>query len=212
MIRKIGFFLCSFAPLLIAHAQSAVQSGEITMEQDHKTEDSYEAQQETAINFLKKIQTAAANGGSGTIAAPTEPTISYLNVAYLYCSITQGTCPQILDAILEADVINSRSSGNVAACPIMTAFWKLYVRNDMEQRHNHYVKTGFLSTTDDFKKKVRPIYVKCKETVAHVLDSPERASRYTPNSSTRETIAKAIKMTEELKAKVPNLFVSLGAR
>lgn len=190
--------------------RSAVQGGEITMEQDSKTEDSYEVQQSKGIEFLKRVAAAASSGGSGTIPMPEESTLSYLNVAYLYCSITEGTCPAIIDAVLEADVINARSGS--PSCPISTSFWKLYVRSDMEQRHNHYVKTGFLGVTDDFKKRRRPAYIKCKDTVAQILSDPNRASRYQAGGQVLSSLNRAVRIAEELKAKVPNLFTSLGAR
>jgi len=199
-------------PSVPANPRANVQSGEITMEQDHKITDSYESQQDKSIEFLKKIQSIAAAGGSGSVAMPEESILSYLNVAYLYCSVTQGTCPQILDSVLEADVINARSKGAAAGCPIMTSFWKLYIRNDMEQRHNHFVKTGFLSLTDDFKRKERPTYIKCKDTITSILADPEKATRYKNNSATVTSLHKAVRMAEELKVKVPNLFISLGAR
>ena len=187
-----------------------VQSGEITMEQDSKPADSYETQQEKAIGFIKKVQSIAIAGG-GTIAAPDESVLSYLNVAYLYCSITQGTCPQILDNVLEADVMNSKAAGSVS-CPIMTNFWKLYIKSDMEQRHSHYVRTGYLSTTEDFKKRVRPAYIKCKETISQILAAPDFSQRYKAGSQIQTSIQKSVRITEELKEKVPNLFTALGAR
>lgn len=195
-----------------AENRSDVQGGEIVMEQDHKLSGTYEMQQLKGLEFLKAVQLTAASGAANSLPAPDDSILSYLNVAYLYCSITEGTCPAIIDAVLEADIINSRRAGAVASCPIMTNFWKIYIKSDMEQRHNHLVKTGFLTVTDDFKKKRRPAYIKCKDTVAQIISSPDWAQRYKSGSQTMTSITKAVRIVEELQAKVPNLFTALGAR
>ncbi len=195
-----------------AQSPSGVQGGEIVMEQDHKLSGTYEIQQNKGIEFLKAVQASASSGGSSAISTPDDSILSYLNVVYLYCSITEGTCPAVIDAVLEADIINNRSAGAAATCPITTSFWRLYIKSDMEQRHNHLVKTGFLGVTDDFKKKRRPAYIKCKDTVSQIVTGADRSERYKADSQVLNSIHKAVRIAEELKAKVPNLFTALGAR
>ncbi|MBX7143888.1 MAG: hypothetical protein K1X79_05505 [Oligoflexia bacterium] len=195
-------------------------TGEINIEDVGPRKDSFSATQDKAIDYFDSLQEtidSVAHGQSvESIGELSDGMLSYLNAAYLYCSVNLGKCPMILDAILEIDLINSRSK-RVAACPNMTRFWKGWVQGDMENRHKYMVKTGFLKVTSEFNSKERPRYLKCQDTIAEVIgdnrsDASFYAERYGSESSYNLAAAKVAKLLRDIKKEVPNVFVAVGAR
>lgn len=194
---------------------NTVKSGEIILEDyDNKKVDTYSVNQEEAIRYFKSFEAAIPQIGSG--ASVNMPKLSdgallYLTGAYLYCSVNNGVCPFILDAILESDIVASAASGT-SGCPSMTQFWKIWLANDMEQRHKYLVKTGHLHTTSDFRAKVRPKYLKCKETVAAELAKGPLSKRYQSEGNAARAITTTAQYLAGLPEAVPNVFVATGAQ
>ncbi len=226
-MKSIRLMLGLFFVLALSHtparADDAADSipsliGEINIDQSSTTKDSYPLTQDRAIEYIKNLNDVIAtlsHGAQGaSIPTPTDNILSYLNAAYLYCAVNIGECPVILDAVLETDIINSRVS-KIAQCPNMTRFWKLWVKSDMEARHKYLVKTGYLKTTSDFNQNKRPAYIKCQQTVASETagsgsDEAYFKARYTPDSAHTLVAARTLKLIEEMKVKIPNLFAALG--
>ena len=199
----------------LADDRRPVLSGELNYEDTtEKAADSYSTTQTQVIEYFKNFESTL------TAATPapdlTEAQLNYLDAAFLYCSINNGKCPYILDAILEIDIKRS-AINHVAACPTMTKFWKQWVANDMENRHKYAVRTAFLSVTEEFRTKDRPKYLKCKETVATEIAGASSleaffSARYAPNSEKRRAIARTIEYLEAVQASGQNLITALGIK
>lgn len=195
-------------------------SGEIEIEDVGNKKDSYSAVQEKAIQYFDSLQETIESVSQGQSVAAisdlSDSVISYMNAAYLYCSVNLGKCPMILDAIMEVDLINSRSK-RVASCGNMTRFWKTWVQSDMENRHKYMVKTGYLKVTSEFNAKERPRYLKCQDTIAEFVNDPRSDAkfydeRYGSDSALNLAGAKVAKLLRDIKRDVPNVFVAVGAR
>lgn len=191
--------------------------GEINLE-DTATirRDPYTVEQDAAIaffdDFARKVDTLKGKG-----AAPLEPlsdaALNHLTRVYLYCTVRSGTCPFVLDAILEVDIVNAKN-GSASICPTMERFWKTWVKNDMEKRQNFLVRTANLTATSDFSRNQRPRYLKCRETVQIEIGSSSPsgeffAARYAGAGGPNEQVKKVATLLTELKTKVPNISQSL---
>lgn len=190
------------------------QSGEIIQEQEANQQDSYSATQDQVIRYFQELATTMRSAASG--AAPTpipllnENALTYLNSVYLYCSVNNGTCPTMLDALLEVEIINARLS-NKAECPNLKQFWRLWIKNQMEERHNFAVKTAFLNPTNEFKRSKRPRYIKCESTVASEVAgqgaTPEYfKQRYASGSNQIVSVEQTLQMLEQIRRDVPDIF------
>lgn len=190
-------------------------SGEIVLEDttEHKS-NAYLVNQDQAIQYFEKLEKLLVQARAGSsVSAPliSEGALLYLTGAYLYCSVNNGVCPFILDGILESDLLNSSTTGS-AACPNMTQFWKIWLKNDMEQRHKYLVKTGFLQLTSEFRQNSRPKYLKCKETIQNELASTQLAQRFSVDSEKVKAVSKLVLYLKGLSKTVPNVFVATGAQ
>ncbi|MCO6429230.1 MAG: hypothetical protein J5J00_00080 [Deltaproteobacteria bacterium] len=159
-----------------AHAQPGQKrpeiSGQIVLEETGgKKVNAAQLSHDIALEYITTLAATVEKLKSGA-AAPLDEidnsAMAYLNSAYLYCSIQEGTCPYLLDALLEADVILSKSTGKIQ-CPTLSKFWKSYIASDLESRHRFLTPVTFMSVTAEFSEKQRPKYLKCKETVAEEL-------------------------------------------
>jgi len=195
-------------------------SGDIILEGPEKKASIYEITQDNALSYMQHLShqvQAASSGASISPIPPLAPDVQdYLTGVYLYCSVQRGTCPFVLQAILEIDIINSRLSGQ-NSCPNMQAFWKRWLENDMENRHRHSVRTGHMHATHDFNQSVRPRFVRCQETVAKEIaagsSNPAEffRSRYRDNSQHRRDVATSLALLEQIKANIPNIFRATGS-
>lgn len=188
-----------------------VQSGTIELQSESK-KDSYAAGAEELRLFLTNLQSAVSGGYPSQIENIKDDGVHYLTAMYLYCSIKTGVCPFFLDSLLEADVINSRLN-NKAQCKNLRSFWKRYLANDMETRHQHATKIGFLTETGNFNNKERPKYIKCEGTVAAQIKGQSSAEeffrkRYTDKSKL-EAINQSIEFVNALEEKKINVFNSI---
>lgn len=203
-----------------AEAGQANLSGEISYEESKPVKSSYSDTQDEAISYFEQLQVHMDKLTSGQISGNVpdlnDSLLNYLTAVYLYCAVNFGECPMVLDALLEVDVINSRLSRQVQ-CPMMTKFWKFWVRNDMENRHKYMVKTGFLKVTSDFNQKKRAAYLKCADTVqseisSNLSDAAFFAGRYHKDAAKNLVATKVTKLLKDVRQKVPNVFVAVGAQ
>lgn len=221
----LGAFVLASMQLPVAFAQDSDssdrgQTGEINLDLSSEVrKDSYSASQDEAIAFFRQLGTTTAklaSGGTATIAPPSDDAIHYLTAVYLYCAGNNGVCPLVLEAILEADIVNSRSSGK-PACPTMKRFWSAWVQNGFEERHKFMVKTSHINAYSQFNTQTRPRFLKCEETITQTISgisSPDAffRDRYRSGSPQEKLAAKMTALLEQLKQKVPNLFAALGAQ
>jgi hypothetical protein len=176
----------------------------------------YERNQDQAIEYfgrMFKVLDGLGSGQQSSIEVMGDGVTTHLNSVYLYCSIKQGVCPVVLDAILELDVAASKLSGT-ADCPNLTKFWKAWLRDDYEGRQQFLVKTGFLQMSGEFNQLQRPKYIQCKPTVtAAVQGSPPTAlfyrERFGKASSARQGFERTVKLLQAMKDSVPNILVAL---
>lgn len=179
---------------------------------------SVQAGQQQTLEHYKQLFQFVSNAKGGNLGRPPIPgekVIWYLGGVYLYCVIREGTCPYILDTILEVDVANARLDKS-DKCPSMVGFWKTYLGNGMEDRHKYQTKTGYLSMTVDFNQKVRPKYVKCQQTVraensGGTSDQEYFKLRYRQSSQIIESMQRTLKYLEAIKAANVNVFIETGA-
>ena len=198
--------------------KNTVISGGFELETASKQKDPTTVNMEATIAFLENLKnkvTALEAGNISKVDNATEGTLTYLSAAYVLCSVDKGACPMYLDSILEADVINSRISKKVD-CPNMRGFWKSYLANDMENRHQHLSKVGFLSITSEFNAKERPKYLRCKETVKLAVegttsDADFFRSRYSDKLKIA-AISNALEAVKNYQAKKINVFNEISSR
>ncbi len=176
----------------------------------------YTVAQDGAIEKFAAFAQGIENGN----LAETKITLSgqelyYLNGIYLYCTLKNGACPLVLDAILETDIFNSQLEGK-AACPQMLLFWKEWIDNGLEQRVDYGLGTGFVTKYFEFRSTVRPRYLKCSGSVSNALTAgvPLKdfvSKRYATGSEPRKTILKTVAYLKALKEQVPDAFIATGA-
>lgn len=218
--RPLTTFLgivCSVCTICTPVSDSAAQagtqkgqdrlSGEIAIE---GTEETVTSPQKTAESGAEKwIQSlVAAVKGGGTVSAVDDPTLTYLNSLYLYCMHKLGACQFVLDAVLEADVINSRAQGK-AECPTMSRFWKSWLRDEMEKRSKYLVSVGSAPAVAQFNSELRPKYIKCKDTVAAALEESSSV-RYASGSPIQVALARFGELRTQITSKNIDIFSTIG--
>ena len=202
---------------------SRLQQGSIELEGYKKpTTDTYELSESGAAAYIKAVRDfAAGGGGASPIPSPSDSAIRYLAALYLHCSLAFGTCPSVLDAVLEGDLINSRLKKK-ADCPVSLRFWKKWIEDDMEQRQSHEVKTGYIAITNDFRLNERPRYIKCGNTIKAEIEGPNSDAdyfkrRYAQGSKLLVSLEQAHRLAEQMKSakmkeKVPDIFSAHGMK
>jgi hypothetical protein len=171
-----------------------------------KKVDPYQLAQDNSIAYFKNFESALSSNGA-TQPALSSAELLHLNGLYLFCSLQSGTCPEVLDAILEIDIFNSGKSGK-ADCPVMKSFWKSWISNGLEKRHQHKVKIGQMEATTDFKKNVLPKYLRCTTTVQTELSTTPITKRYGSGSLAKTAVSNTRQKLEQLKAQVPDVFAA----
>jgi hypothetical protein len=196
------------------------QHGELQLEVAQKKGDPFSAVKEQAHSFIsaisQQVQTLAIGNSATLPPPPSDQVLRYIAAAYLHCSVQRGTCPEILDAVLEYDIIVSRFN-KTPACPTMLRLWDSWIKNDMEKRHQYLTKTGFFTATNEFRQRVRPRYTKCVATVTESIQGdPNHAvffsKRYAPKEPVRAQITNAVVIMDSIKAKVENIFTLIGLK
>lgn len=211
------FFLLLLIPFILSAQNRPELSGEFELEVDEGAQDSYSISQQKALNYFNSLVSQLdplRQLGTAHLENLDESTLQYLSAVYLFCTINQGTCPIVLDALLEADLIQSRLR-NSAQCDNLQRFWKIWLKNDMERRQEYLAKTGFLNVTDQFKRERRGRYIKCKETIetemASSLANPEFfQARYKQDSPPFLVVSQMPVFLNKVKSSVANVFAATG--
>jgi hypothetical protein len=206
--------LCQ-VPAPTARHKRPAQSGEIQLQEVVKTV----SPQENVLAYFKGLLAQLDRLAAGEITpAPKlqDESIFYLTGAYLFCAIRKGSCPFLLDSVLETDIINGRISKNAEA-PNMTALWKLWIKNDFQRRVEYATPTGRMRDLMLFRKNTLPRYVKAKETVAAEISSTPEVSdadffkkRYEAASPQRAALDTTVKFLEAVKEQRLDVFASSG--
>lgn len=193
------------------------QGGSIKIEAPQKSKNPYKEGQESAINYFKGMIPSVESlrtGGSSALPDIPDNALNHMSGIYLMCAVNLGTCPSVLEAILEVDVINSKLSGKIS-CNNMKRFWKRWLANSLEDRHSYLVKTGFIQEHQNFIQNVRPKFLKCEETVKQITNGVPTArffaDRYRSGSPQEKLIPKVLALLQKTKQEIPNVFAAMGA-
>ena len=194
------------------------QFGAINLEQEEAAKDPYRVSQDAALTLFKTMDSRVSQLAGGASASPLDVpdnVINYLTGAYLFCTVRSGTCQLPLDALLEIDVINARLNRS-GECPVLTRFWKAWVKSDMEKRQEYSIPTGLLEPSQKFRDEVRPRFIRCRDTLKQETSgSNDNAvyfkDRYREGARSAALPGKMVAFIEMLKAKVPNVFLATGA-
>lgn len=193
-------------------------SGDIEVELQTEKKDPYADTQERTYQFLKNLKghLLAVSSTNKKILLPDPESIGYLNGLYLFCTIKKGTCPAVLEALFEVDLVNSRLN-NTALCPVMKSFWKKYIENDFEGRIKYNTSTGFVTKVNEFNSKERPRYLRCEDTLKEIFKdgtSPSAlfASRYGSTGKAIKALDEVIALISAVQEKQINVFIATGAQ
>lgn len=191
-------------PWQIAGAEQPSTEGTIEFE-DAPTELSpYEAGQEASISLFQSLLTETVSGSAAAHKVTSEA-MRHLAGAYLYCASKQGSCPVILDGLLEVDIANARVAGE-ASCPVLEQFWRSYTAWDFSKRESYLRGVGQTEIATTFAKEKLPRYQMCKQAVAEALKQ-DKAAR---TAAAKKNLANAAFLLKQFKQKVPNIFAALG--
>lgn len=202
-----------------ARAQGDSQMGVIDLDlsSDRPTPSYTKIQDETigAFSKLKEIPQALSSSGNAAVPPFSDDMLSYLSAVYLYCAINNGTCPLVLNALLEVDLIRSKVSGQVS-CPTMKRFWNAWVASDMEERHKFQVRTSHINAYTQFNTQTRPRYLRCEATIQDELTGNAPATRffsvrYRSGSPAASYFGQMESLLIQLKERVPNVFAATGS-
>ena len=206
--------LSVFSRPVLSQAQQNPTSGNILLEQEAVIANPYKTNQTEAITHFQKLD---ENVRSGTIVKTTlsDQAINYLAAVYLLCTSGNGTCPAILNAVLETDVLNAKISGK-AECPYMTKLWSFWQGSDMEKRHQYLMKVPDAEKYSAFQRTNLPYFKNCSEAVSKALEEKGDnakfiATRYTTSGSpTYNIFASVAGLLTTIEKKVPNVFINTG--
>jgi len=184
---------------------SPSQSGDITLEDTHKRPKAASARgSEDLKAWLASLD---ASFTSGAVKEPRELSdegVHELAALYFFCAVRAGSCPFILDTALESDVIVSKNERE-ASCPTMSRFWKVWVAGDFDQHARYAIGAGAAEQMDSFNTQERPSYVKCKGTVAEILeDRSNLEARYQAGGEARTSLDRTTKLLDDLAARGVN--------
>ena len=208
-------FALFFPSLIWAQDRSSVQQGEIQFEEEEK-DLTYSDVQRMAIEKLESFAKRVKSADPASDAKFSDPEVRYLSSAYLFCTIRKGSCPMILQALFETDLVPSVAAQE-SSCPNLTRLWKYWIESDMERRAELDVPIGVVPKYQQFKKEARPKFIKCKQTIETVREhSPKGkeffSSRYGEGSPQLSQILKTIALLRALEKKKINLFSAQGIK
>lgn len=141
--------------------------------------------------------------------------IHHLTGVYLYCVLRNGSCPIILEGILETDIQTSKANGT-AQCKNMLTFWQKWIANGFEQRVDYNLSTGHLNRYNEFKSLFRSRFLRCKDSVASAMGSSDDktsyfSKRYGLQGSGYRALKKLVEFLRLLKDRETNVFIATGA-
>ena len=195
--------------------KSSIQEGEIVLQPVEKKD----LPQESVFKHFTALPELLDHMAAGEISKVPElgeAAVLYLNGVYLFCSVRRGACPWILDAILETDIINSRIN-KAADCPQMRSFWKSWIKNDLQRKHDYQTQTAFMRETMQFRKSELPRYLTCSKTVTSELkledkklnDAAYFKERYAGQSRPKLSAVEMKDFMEAIKTKRIDVFASV---
>lgn len=217
-ILSLSFALFSNAPMSLAEDGDTYGDIEFKdLEEQKKVP--YRVLQKNVLEYFSSLESSLSSGStneSATLRSLKKNELDYLAALYLHCSLRRGSCPVILDAVLESDIFNSAVASK-NSCPNMTGFWKAWIAADMERRLDHGLKVGLIGKATSFKKSGRPAYIKCQKTVAGMIEnsgSPSAliSSRYASNSRVLKNLKTFNQYLTKVEESVPNLFLLTNTR
>lgn len=187
-----------------ANAQPRIQLQE-EVELDLGTKQpSHIAAQRGAVEKLEKVLSSPPE----SVTAPdfSQAEIIYLTGAYLICSLRKGTCKEILDGILTLDMLEaSQKKTKEVQCTRMHKFWQIWLKNDMEKKHEYNIKTAFLKVRSEFNQLERPRYLRCSKTVASLLEDEEHRSIVAEALAKDGPVAAMTAILQEINKAVPDV-------
>ena len=164
------------------------------------------------VPWADALLKVVSSDGNGSLPSLEGASMSYLAVLYLHCTTKNGSCPFILDSILEADVLASRVDGT-AKCPLMKSFWKTWLAMGLEERGKFLVSVASGLEMASFNSNERPRYVNCKATVAAILeDKAALATRYGPGTPTSTAVTRLVALLKAVKEDKEDIFASTGVK
>jgi hypothetical protein len=174
-----------------------------------------EIQDETIKNIENFYGMITTDGAKPTAVNFPDTNLYYLNGVLLFCSVKNGSCPFLLDTILEIDVFNSQLDNKVS-CPHMLRFWQEWIDNSFEQRLSYSLGTGVLKKYQDFKTQERPRYLKCSNTVQNLVVPGASIDEFMKTRYELQTpIIAAFKKTmaylRAIREEIDDVFVAAGA-
>ncbi len=165
---------------------------------------SHLAAQRGAVDKLEKFLSSPPE----SLTAPdfTQAEIMYLTGAYLICSLRKGTCKEILDGILTLDLLEaSKKKSKDVQCTRMHQFWQIWLKNEMEKKHEYNIKTSFLKVRSEFNQLERPKYLRCSRTVAALLEDEEYQSIVGDALAKDGPVQAMTTILQEINKAVPNV-------
>jgi hypothetical protein len=181
-----------------------------------RAEEFYAKIQDDTIKVFEKFNSDISTGSLGSTKIElAKNQLYFLNGAYLYCTLKNGTCAYMLDTILETDILNSKID-NKPSCPHMLRFWQEWIDNNFEKRVDYQLGTGFITKYQDFKRNIRPQYLRCSGTVATKLKGDLSLKefikeRYTPTNDVGIAAKRTFAYLQALREQVPDVFLAAGA-
>ncbi len=201
------------------YAQAPDLIGEIEIEQEQKEGMTYAELQDSVIDYFGKISKTIdelPNSSFSRLPALDSKQNHFLAAVYLNCTLQKGACPEVLEGLLEAELINSKLAGK-ASCPNMLQLWKSYIDFEGDRRLEFNLKVSHLNKAQDFKKNSRPRYIKCQSTINSILkhssDSANFLStRYVSGSAARQNVSSTLAYLNYVKENIPNIFTKTKTR
>jgi hypothetical protein len=193
-------------------------SGDIILEQEATASEQLVTGLDQAITFFSALDEALPAlraSGSGAPPVMTDAAINYMTGAYLFCIGNNGKCPLPLEALFEADIIHSKTSGKVE-CPTLRRFWTRWSKNGMEERQNYLVKTGNMQAFQIFETTERPRFLRCDKTIEEEFSKGPKdapgffSARYTPGSRPATVPGKVKALLQTIRERQINVFAVTG--
>jgi hypothetical protein len=217
-ISFVVLFILLVAVQSIAEAPEPNLSGTIDIEQDDPNKGSYTATQDKTVRYFDDlvVKYAQVNGGASIkIDELDDSEVHHLSGVYLYCSMTYGACPFILQTLLETDLINSYGGGPVA-CTNTKKFLTHYAKNDMHKRLSYLIPTALMAKKTNFEIAELPKYIKCQSTLEELLSKLKGneagfKERYKEDSEANLALKRTNLILSKVKTKVGNVFKAISA-
>ncbi len=211
-------FIPLFIFVLLPFAAAAEPDllGTVDIQEFDKKKDSYKETRSKVENvFTELLEIASGIKPPKKLSDFDNAMANYVAASYMLCVSKTGSCEQLLDAVLELEVLNSKIQGK-AACPNLLLGWKIWVETDMERRVGHRLSIPLAKKFEAFKKEGRPKYLRCQPTVENIIGNSPQDVFFQQRYGKGKEAAKKIQWYRDflllVHEKYPNLFRSLGLK